>query len=170
MGTTTLLTFAEFERLPDEPGKDELVDGELFHLPPAFYNHSTLVGRIFALLMQLIDGPTPRLVQVEAGFKIGEKTWLVPDVSVLHEHQPRAKYFEGAPAVAIEVISESNTARQIDRKRKIYLENGAHEVWVIYPDTHSAWVYRPGTGEEFTGEIRSKAFSEVRINLQELFA
>jgi hypothetical protein len=36
MGTTTsLLTFEEFERLPDEPGKLELLHGELFHVPPA---------------------------------------------------------------------------------------------------------------------------------------
>ena len=35
MGTTALLSFEEFEHLPAEPGKDELLDGELFHLPPA---------------------------------------------------------------------------------------------------------------------------------------
>jgi len=29
MATTTLLSFEEFEQLPDEPGKVELLDGEL---------------------------------------------------------------------------------------------------------------------------------------------
>jgi Uma2 family endonuclease len=170
MGTTTLLTFAEFEQLPEQPGKDELLDGEHFHLPPAFSNHSILVGRIFALLMHLIDGGKPRLVQVEAGYKIGPRTWLVPDVSVLHEGQPRSPYFAGAPAIAIEVISESNTARHIEGKRRAYLANGAAEVWVIYPETQSAWLYRAGHGEEFTGELRSRAFPEVRIDLMELFS
>jgi Uma2 family endonuclease len=33
-GTTPLMTFDEFERLPDEPGKLELIDGELVRMPP----------------------------------------------------------------------------------------------------------------------------------------
>jgi hypothetical protein len=31
----TLLTFAEFEQLPEEPGRCELLDGEITRLPPA---------------------------------------------------------------------------------------------------------------------------------------
>jgi len=35
MGATTkLLTFEEFEQLPDAPGKRELLDGELIEWPP----------------------------------------------------------------------------------------------------------------------------------------
>jgi len=34
MGTTTnLMTFEQFERLPDEPHKLELIDGELIRMP-----------------------------------------------------------------------------------------------------------------------------------------
>ena len=33
--STSLLTFEEFEQLPDDPGKLELLDGELIRLPPA---------------------------------------------------------------------------------------------------------------------------------------
>ena len=36
MGTTTsLMTFEDFERLPEEPGKRELLKGELIELQPA---------------------------------------------------------------------------------------------------------------------------------------
>jgi Uma2 family endonuclease len=34
MSTTTLMTFAEFEKLPQLPGKQELIDGELILMPP----------------------------------------------------------------------------------------------------------------------------------------
>jgi Uma2 family endonuclease len=34
MGTTTLLTFTEFQELPDSTGKRELLDGELIEMPP----------------------------------------------------------------------------------------------------------------------------------------
>jgi Uma2 family endonuclease len=169
MGTTTLLTFSEFERLPAQPGKDELLDGEHFHLPPGVRKHSAIVARIFALLMQRVDGSLPRRVQVETGYKIGEKNWVVPDVSVIYPDQAGDPYFEGAPEIAIEVISESNTAHQIDLKRKIYLANGAQEVWVIYPKTQSAFIFREGRVEEVTGELRSESTPSARISLQELF-
>jgi Uma2 family endonuclease len=169
MGTTTLLTFAEFERLPAQPGKDELLDGEHFHLPPADSTHSDIVGRLHVLLVRLIDGVKPRRVRVETGFKIGNRNWLIPDVSVMHEDQTRGKFFEGAPQIAIEVVSESNSAHQIDLKRKIYLANGAEEVWVIYPKTQSAFVYREGRTEEVSDELQSQAIPAARISLSELF-
>src|ERR1019366_2578743 len=50
MGTTTLLSFEEFERLPDEPGKLELLDGELIQLPPAKRKHVDIAHRIYDLL------------------------------------------------------------------------------------------------------------------------
>ena len=168
MGTTTLLSFEEFERLPDEPGKDELLDGEWFHLPPAFRNHMVFVHRISRLLASLLDAEDR--VFVETGYKIGARNWVVADVSVIHADQAYAQYFEGAPALAVEVISDSNTARQIDRKRRLYLQNGALEVWIVYPDTQSVWLYRPNHAEEFAGELRSEIFPGLRIDLGEIFA
>jgi hypothetical protein len=45
MSSTALMTFAEFEQLPDAPGKRELIDGELVTMPPPQLRHSTLVKR-----------------------------------------------------------------------------------------------------------------------------
>ena len=172
MGTTTLLSFDEFERLPDEPGKDELLNGEWFHLPPAFINHMDIVHRVFAFLTSIAKRFDDRLgrVYMETGYKIGNSNWVVPDVSTTHRDQPREKYLQGAPALAIEVISEANTARQIDRKRKLYLQNGSIEVWVFYPDTESVWLYRADHAQEFTGELRSDLLPGLRIDLAALFA
>ena len=172
MGTTTLLTFEEFERLPAEPGKDELLNGELIHLPPAFLDHMEIVHAIFTLVAAIIGRPEGggRRVFMETGYKLGAKTWLVPDVSITHEHQARAKYLEGAPALAVEVISEANTPKHIERKRRLYLEHGAIEVWVVYPETQSVRVYRAGHAEEFTGELRSEIVPGLRIDLKQIFA
>jgi len=171
MGTTTLLTFAEFERLPAQPGKDELLDGELFHLPPAFHAHMLFVHRIYALLARIVDGPAPERQRVfmETGYKIGHKTWLIPDVSVTQPEQAIGDYLEGAPAIAVEVISECNTARQIERKRRIYLSSGALEVWVFYPEEQSAWVFSREASENFSDEFRSRVLPDLRIDLRKLF-
>jgi Uma2 family endonuclease len=48
MSSTALMTFAEFEQLPDAPGKRELIDGELVTMPPPQLRHSTGIDRILA--------------------------------------------------------------------------------------------------------------------------
>jgi len=69
-------------------------------------------------------------------------------IPVVYRDQPRGDYLESAPALAVEVISASNTAEQMDRKVKTYLTNGGVEVGLVYPKTRSVWVYREGHAEE----------------------
>jgi Uma2 family endonuclease len=173
MGTTTLLSFEEFERLPDEPGKVELLDGELIQLPPAKFKHVEIAHRIRALLLPAVDkaGASARLggAYLEMGYKFGTGAWLQPDVSIPYRDQPCGDYFESAPALAVEVISESNTAAQMDRKMKIYLANGGVEVWLVYPDTRCVWVYHEGHAEEFEGVLRSSLLPGLELDLTQLF-
>lgn len=173
MGTTTLLSFEEFERLPDEPGKVELLDGELIQLPPAKRKHMEIAHRIHALLMQAGSkaGVSAKLggVYLETGYKFSSRAWLQPDVSIPYRDQPSGDYFESAPALAVEVISESNTAEQMDRKVNIYLTNGGVEVWLVYPSTRCVWLYREGHAEQLKGVLRSSLLPGLEIDLKQLF-
>ncbi len=171
--STSLLTFSEFEQLPDEPGKLELLDGELIRLPPAERNHMRIAHRLFLLWQEaLATAERPSQLGeacIETGYKIGSHAWLQPDFSVQHACQPGDKYPEGAPALAVEIISESNRADQMDRKVKKYLSNGGIEVWLVYPKTESVWVFRPGHAEEFRGVLRSEIMPGLTIDLTSLF-
>jgi Uma2 family endonuclease len=134
-----LLTFEEFEQLPGEPGKDELLDGELIHMPPATFRHAAIAKRFYNLLLTVLDDSR---VWMETGYRIG-KHWAQPDVSVIHQDQKRDdKYLLGAPLLAIEVLSPGNTARQIERKLTLYFETGAAEVWVVDDRSKTMTVYR----------------------------
>jgi Uma2 family endonuclease len=173
MGTTTLLSFEEFEQLPDEPGKLEFLDGELIQLLPAKRRHMELSRRIQILLMRAVEkaGASAKLGAVyhETGYKFGSRAWLQPDVSIPHRDHPGGDYFESAPALAVEVISESNSAEQMDRKVRTYLTNGGVEVWLVYPKTRCVWVYREGHAEEFEGVLRSPLLPGLEIDLTQLF-
>ena len=139
MGTTTLLTFEDFERLPDSPGKRELLDGELIEMPPAKKRHAKIQHRIHGSLSPYVLNRGMGEVYIEAGFKLAERHWLQPDVSLVSTEQDRTGdpdgYFEGAPRLAIEVVSRANTAESVDRKIAKYFEYGCEEVWVFYPKT-----------------------------------
>jgi Uma2 family endonuclease len=123
--------------LPDEPGKLELLRGELIQSPPAKCDHNEIADRVtFSLAAILrdahLDGKcrTLRKVHREMGYRIGSTSWLQPDVSITHAAQTADEsYFIGAPALVVEVISESNTAAQIDGK--------IQTIW-LKAETHSA--------------------------------
>lgn len=133
--------------------------------------------RIAEILFKLLDraldrgGGAPQLGQVhmEFGYKIGPTAWLQPDVSIEYKGQTENDYFEGAPALAVEV-SESNRADQMDRKVKKYLSGGAIEVWVVYPKTQCVWVFRQGYAQEFCSELRSELFPGLTIDLDALLS
>jgi Uma2 family endonuclease len=152
MGTVkTLLTFEEFEQLPDQPGKQELVRGELIELPPPESKHHRKSHRIYEAVNAALEraharGEARELgeVFIEMGYLLLGQNWLQPDVSVTHAGQTEGKYLEGVPAIAIEVISPSNTAKRIARKVELYFECGAREVWRFFPKTGHVTIEVPG--------------------------
>jgi Uma2 family endonuclease len=85
----------------------------------------------------------------EAGYKLSDDppTWIQPDVSFLTrervlETDPNG-YFLGAPDLAVEIISPSESARHIERKIALLLAHGSAAVWVIYPDSRTVHVHTP---------------------------
>jgi Uma2 family endonuclease len=152
MGTVkTLPTFEEFEQLPDQPGKQELVRGELIEMPPADYKHHDVSHRIFKLLDSAVEGAHARgeagelgRVFHEMGYLLPGECWLQPDVSVTHAGQRVEKYLIGAPAIAIEVISPSNTVKRIDAKAQLYFQFGARELWRFFPKKKQVTIQLPG--------------------------
>jgi Uma2 family endonuclease len=148
MGATTQLTIEEFLSLPDEPGKQELLDGELIALPPAKLSHMQIVLDLYRLLVAALpESP----VWAETGYQLS-RGWLQPDVSVTWPDQPvENDWLQGAPMIAIEVVSGANRPEHIDKKTAVYLEEGAAEVWVIYPGTRSMTVFRKESWERITG-------------------
>lgn len=52
-------------------------------------------------------------------------------------------YFEGAPELVAEILSPSNTKKEILDKSKLCLENGAREFWVVDIDRRQVEVSTP---------------------------
>ena len=163
MGAVTLLTAEQYLNMPDEPGKHELLDGELISVPPADYHHSNL-ARLFE---DLLRAALPReRVRLFEGYQL-KRGWLIPDVSVTWPDQPVSRWLQGAPMIAIEIVSRGNSAEEIDRKAEAYLEEGAAEVWVVYPERRKMNVLRKDATLRVTGEYRCELIG-VTANLNEL--
>jgi Uma2 family endonuclease len=179
MGATTLMSLAEFERLDEGPDPIELLKGELIRVPPPQRNHMEICERLFEMMKAAVTRlrmATPNIILGKVHFEMGyllsgdPRSWLRPDVSLTHPQQPGDRYYEGAPLMAFEVVSENDTARQLEGKVAAYLADGAAEVWVIYPDTRHAWVYDRSTrsARRETRSIHSEYLPGIEILLDEI--
>src|ERR1035437_2148570 len=95
MAMRSLLSDEEFLALPDAPGKQELLDGELIELPPAKIFHSKLAKRLMWLLITVVDKSR---IWIEVVYWMRKGRWLIPDLSVSWPDQgEKDGWFEGSP-------------------------------------------------------------------------
>ena len=177
MATTTLMSFAEFERLDQGPDEIELLKGELIRMPPPEDEHMNICERLYDLLKAAVErlrqvNPALRLgkVHIERGYRFpGEPaSWLRPDVSLTHPDQRVDRFYIGAPLIAFEIVSASDTAPHLDEKVSEYLANGAAEVWLVYPKRRHAWVYDgSGAARQETHAIHTPLLPSIEIPLDE---
>ncbi len=132
-------------------------------MPPPKTRHKLIQENFSDALRPYVKEHRLGRVHEEAGFKLSPDSWLQPHVSFVRNSQIETSdpngYYQGAPALAIEVASESDTAAQRDRKIEQYFAHGAEEVWVAYPETRKIRVHFPD-GRSLTAgeELRSDLF------------
>jgi Uma2 family endonuclease len=171
----TLVTFEQFEQFPHDGRKHELVKGEHIVVPPPRSRHTRIQQRIQDVLRPFVREHRLGEVHIEAGFRLTADTWLQPDVSFVTSVQIQSSdpsgYYEGAPAIAIEVASDSNTTSQLYLKTALYFANGSNEVWVVYPKTKNVIVHLAdgNTGTVAGGELRSDLLPGWSVSVETLF-
>src|SRR3989442_13876076 len=147
MPAKTILTLEQFQQLPDDDMQHELDEGELIVMPPPKPGHGRGQAKIAHLLRDFVKRHSLGEVFTETGYLLRTGPWTVraPDVSFLcsaraSQVQPD-EYIHGAPDLAIEIVSASDTAAQMMRKVNQYLRFGGHTVWVIYPELQQVHVF-----------------------------
>jgi Uma2 family endonuclease len=144
LGTTTKLTFEEFQKLPEREGTIyELDEGELLMEPSPAIRHNLVRQRIALKLMQFVESGRLGIVLEEMDFRLSPDTVRNPDVAFISSSHAEnldvdRSPVDGAPVLAIEVISPSNTAQDMVKKTQQYLNAGSQIVWIIYPSLRLA--------------------------------
>ena len=145
----TLLTAEEFFRLYSHKDEHfELVKGEVIKLaPPGWVHGGIAVNIAFALKSFLRQHDLGRVV-VESGFRLESQPDTVrgPDVSfVTNERMPGEgpphAFFMGPPDLAVEIVSPSDTAAELESRVSDYLRSGTRRVWVVHPGSRSVVAY-----------------------------
>ncbi len=125
----------------------ELIDGTL--VEKAVGQYESRVAHLIGHFME------DYLEQHDLGICYGADAMLrivpgrvrLPDVSFVswgklpNRELPAEPIANLVPDLAVEVLSESNTRREMENKRREYFQGGARLVWEIYPKTQAARVY-----------------------------
>ena len=139
MATTTRLSLAEFINLPEAEGVVyELDEGELLTEASLALRHNLVRQRIAMRLTDFVEERELGLVVEEMDFRLGEDTVRNPDVAFIAAAHAKvidqdSSPVDGAPALAVEVVSPSNRANDMARKTHQYLHAGSKAVWIVYP-------------------------------------
>ena len=149
--TPALLTAAEFLALPAE-GPSDLVRGEVRRMTRGSWAHAKVSGRVFLTLSAHVE---PRALGEcfgdNAGFRLtipGDETDTVrsPDAAFVRADRVPPDgipfgWVPFAPDLAVEVLSPSDRASELQEKLDDYLAAGTTAVWVIDPARRTVEVH-----------------------------
>jgi Uma2 family endonuclease len=174
-------TDEEFMALPKDGNRYELVNGELIDMGNSGMEHGN-IGTFLGGAIELFVRPKKLGATCDSStaFKMKSGNKRSPDVSFVSRERLQGLktlptgFFEGAPDLAIEILSPSNTVEEIHAKIVEYFENGTRLVWVIHPSERYVLVYHGSSpdallrvGDCLEGEAIVPGFS---LAVSELFA
>lgn len=148
-------TEADFMALPDDGNNYELVNGALV-VGNAGMEHGNL-GIFLGGALEMYARPRKLGVVCDSstGFRMQSGNVRSPDVSFVSRERlqglkrlPKG-FFQGAPDLAVEILSPGNTVEEIHTKIVEYFENGAQLVWVINPDEQYVLIYHEPKPDQF---------------------
>ena len=155
-----------YEKLCDDPwmakveGKIEIdAWGRVMMTPPPAYVHGWVQARLIQILGTLaggdVAGESP--IATSTGVFAADITWASD--AFLQKHAGEVA-LQQAPELCIEVVSPSNSRKELNQKREAYFASGAQEVWIVYPKSKRCEFYGP------QGQLQQSAFP---VDLSGLF-
>jgi|ERR1043165_2631493 Uma2 family endonuclease len=173
-------TEEELLALPKDNGKYELVDGELVRMAPSGYEHSDVCIELGVRLRPFArTNKLGRVLEGQAGFWMKSGNLRAPDLSFVSKDRERklerlpTGFFNGAPDLAVEVLSPSDRMTDLMKRIVDYFESGAKLAWVINPKTKTVSIYRSPTAVRVLGETDVLTGEDVvpgfTIRIRELF-
>ena len=173
----------ELAHQPDNVNHYELIEGDLFEMPPPGYAHGRLAVKIARYIDTYVEEHKLGEVTVETGYHPPDSrhTLLSPDVAFLSKakapHPSWGKYIPVMPDLAIEILSPTDTLQKARRKAALYLRHGTQLVWIVLPAEKGVDVCRAADGPrlniEFVGQESSVSGEQVlpsfELKLERLF-
>jgi Uma2 family endonuclease len=173
------LSLEAYSALEDGPYRLELSRGRLVSEPGPGPEHGSVHSRATALLFEKLQRSGAGVVLVGTSFLLTEMppTVRIPDLAVVRGTRPAAGFprghWRGAPDLAIEINSPSNSASDNLARVRDYFDGGTAMLWIVDPPTRSVTVHPSPVearimvgGDALPG---GPAFPQLGLTVDELF-
>src|SRR5262249_41553321 len=158
----------------DDVERYEVIDGVRVEREPMGAFETVLASWLCHLLNSFAAGRKLGLAVSEVLFILNAQRDLRrrPDVAFvsyarwLTAVMARESAWNVVPDLAVEVVSPSNLAEEIDRRITDYFQSGVRLVWVFYPDSGRVYVYQSPTQVSIVERTDTLDGGEVLPGLQ----
>jgi Uma2 family endonuclease len=159
--------FYDWVLRPENQGRHfELVRGEVVEMSRPGELHGVICGNVAWVLNNYVrQRRRGRVLSNDPGVILEKDPDTVrgPDIAFFDDVRPydqlNPKWCEGAPVLAVEVLSPNDRIGKVTRRINEFLRAGTRLVWLLDPDARDVTVYRPGqnpqvfeANQELTGE------------------
>ena len=172
----SLVSEAEFLRLPQSVDRIELIDGEVIVSPSLSYWHQEILRRLVVALsawgarqaVPIVIGQSPLDVRFAPGRILQPDAFVIFDHAVARDHEGP---IDRVPELCVEVLSADRAYDRVT-KRFLYAAAAVREYWVVEPAGLVERFSGPGlaSSEEIRGTIASLALPGLVIDLDQIFA
>ena len=175
------ITAEQLHSLPDDGKRRELARGVVRVVSPSGWEHSAIGLRLARLLAAWTDARGLGIVTgADGGYVLRRNpdTLYAPDVGFVRaarvpQGAARKVFFDGAPDLAAEILSPTDTWTGVMQKVDDYLAAGAGMVLVVDPERQRVHVFAPGVALAVLQEDDTLEGADVvpgwRLPLRELF-
>ena len=179
-----LYTYADYKEWElDEGERYELIYGVPYAMASPNERHQATLGSIFYQLYSYLQGKTCKVYPAPFDVRLfyeedeDDDTVVQPDIVVVCDKDKLGEEgCRGAPDFVVEILSPSNTAIEMEIKRRLYMEAGVREYWVIDPVNKGLAVYLFSDGAvsinnyKSTGAVPVAVLPGLEIILEQVFA
>src|SRR4051794_39092696 len=144
------MTAEDLWRMPSDGQRHELVRGELTTMAPTGADHGYVSNNFSFLLTSHVKAQKlGEVFAAETGFRLAKSPDTVRGADVAFVRADRIPpggrpkgFFDGAPDLAVETISPSDTLQEVEDKVDEYLQAGALLVLVLNPRRKTITVHQ----------------------------
>lgn len=139
MAARTALTYQDYAALPDDGKRYEIHEGELCELTAPTLHHQIVAGNLSDILRAHVKTRNLGRVlfaplDVILSDRPNETTILQPDLVYVDNARHEVwttRGVEGAPTLAVEILSPSTATIDRTRKRALYARYGVPYLWLV---------------------------------------
>lgn len=175
-----ILTYDDYVALtPPDSGNYELHNGKIIFMASPTPRHQDVSMNLSArMLIHANSNNLGKVYQAPLDTKFDEINTFQPDIlfiSKKHLSIIGKKKIEGAPDLVVEILSESNTPKEMSYKKYIYESYLVKEYWLVNLEKSTVTVYQNTDGELLplgifsrNEVIESKVLAGFNISVKEI--